>query len=72
MEQDKAKQQEQPLPQQVDPNVTVDMPGAQVADYGNTTGGSSNEELEQKHGMQSNRQGNSSIPPDDDGVAANS
>ena len=72
MEQDKAKQQEQPLPQQADPNLTVDRPGAQVADYGNTTGGSANEELEQKHGMQSNRQGNSSIPPDEEDTAGNS
>lgn len=57
------KQEEQKSGEQ---NPTLNSPGSQVADYGNTTGGSANEELEHKHGMNSDRQGNSSIPLDED------
>ena len=63
MEQNKDKQQEV---ESGDKNPTLDSPGSNVADYGNTTGGSATEELEQKHGMNSDRQGNSSIPVDED------
>lgn len=62
MEENTTKQQEQ---QTGEKNPTLDSPGSKVADYGNTTGGTATEELEQKHGMNSNRQGNSSIPPED-------
>jgi hypothetical protein len=68
MEDNRNKQQEQQSGEQ---NPTLDSPGSQVADYGNTTGGSAIEELEQKHGMSSNRQGNSSIPPDEDDTIGN-
>lgn len=68
MEQNKNAQNEQ---QQSDRNPTLDSPGSKVADYGNTTGGSANESLEEKHGMQSDRQGNSSIPADDEETVGN-
>jgi hypothetical protein len=63
MDENSNKQQEQ---ESGEKNPTLDSPGSKVADYGNTTGGSANEELEKKHGMTSDRQGNSSIPPDEE------
>lgn len=53
-------------------NPTVDAPGSQVADYGNPTGGSADlDELERKHGMNSDRQGNSSVPADAEETTGN-
>jgi hypothetical protein len=66
MEENRNKPQEQ---QSGEKNPTLDSPGSKVADYGNTTGGTANDELEQKHGMSSSRQGNSSIPSDEDETA---
>ena len=68
MEQDRKEQNNQ---QSKNQNPTLNSPGSKVPDYGNTTGGAANEELERKHGKDSNRQGNSSIPLDEDETIGN-
>jgi hypothetical protein len=62
MERNKNEQHEQQSQQQ---NSTINNPGSKLPGYGNTTD-KTIEELERKHGKDSRRQGNSSIPLDED------
>ncbi len=49
---------EKPASQEGEQNPTLNSPGSQVADYGNTTGGSGNDAPEQEECHQQRRQEN--------------